>query len=46
MNVVNCLRRPSSKASISSKLNTLMHNLVSVEEEKVIGGKLYNDKHG
>ncbi len=46
MNVVNCLRRPSSKFRQSSKPFTLIHNLVSVEEEKIVGGKLYNDKGG
>jgi len=44
MSVVNCLRRPSSKAQTSLKSFTLMHNLVSIEEEKVIGGKKYNNK--
>ncbi len=44
MNVVNCLRRPSSKARQSSKLYTLMHNFVSVEEEQVIGDELFKYK--
>jgi hypothetical protein len=46
MSVVNSLRRPSSKAQTSLKSYTLMHNLVSVEDEQVIGGKKYNDKGG
>jgi hypothetical protein len=46
MSVVNCLRRPSSKARTSLKSYTLTHNLVSIEEEQVIGGKKHNDKGG
>ena len=39
MSVVNCLRQPSSKSRASLKSYILMHNLVSVEKEQVIGGK-------
>jgi len=43
MNVDNCLRRPSSKARQSSKLDKLMHNLVRVEEKKVVDGRPRSD---
>jgi len=46
MNVVNCSRRPSSKARQSSKLFALTRNLVSIEEENVVGGKSHSEKRG
>jgi hypothetical protein len=46
MNVFNCLKRPSSKARQSLKLLILIHNLVSVEEEKISGSEKCNDKGG
>ena len=46
MNVLNCLRRPSSKQRQSSKLYTSIHNFVRIDEEKVVDGKLYIDKGG
>jgi len=44
MRVDSCLRRPSSKERQSSKLTTVMHNLIRVEEQKLVGGRLRNDK--
>jgi hypothetical protein len=45
ISVFNCGRRPSSKARQSLKLSTLTHNVVSLEEENVIGDNVYNDKN-
>jgi hypothetical protein len=43
MNVDSCLRRPSSKERQSSKLYKLMHNLVRVEEKKVVDDRSRSD---
>ncbi len=43
MNVDSCLRRPSSKERQSSKLSKVMHNLVRVEEKKVVDDKPRSD---
>jgi hypothetical protein len=44
--VDNCLRRPSSKERQSSKLGTLIHNCVKIEEEKVVDGASHIDNGG
>jgi hypothetical protein len=46
MNVDSCLRRPSSKERQSSKLYTVMHNFVRVEEQKVVDDKPRSDNDG
>jgi hypothetical protein len=46
MNVDSCLRRPSSKERQSSKLSKVMHNLVRVEEKKVVDDKPRSDNGG
>jgi hypothetical protein len=46
MNFVNCFKRPSSKARQSLKKATLIHNVVSVDEEKVNDGNIRNDRGG
>jgi hypothetical protein len=44
INVVNCLRRPSSRAKHSSKPFTKTHNLERIEEEHVVNDELRNIK--
>jgi len=46
MNVVNRLRRSSSKWKQSFIVATLIHNFVRIEEKKVFDGKLHIDKDG
>ncbi len=46
MNVDSCLRRSSSKERQSSKLYTVMHNFVRIEEQKVVDDKPRSDNDG
>jgi hypothetical protein len=46
MRVDSCLRRPSSKQRQSSKLHAVMHNLIRVEEQKVVDGRLHRSRRG